>query len=116
MQKILKINKDDIKHLVGRYIILVNNDDFRETIINNGKVDSFFIEKRISKVVVTKDTNRKDGYILSGFFYPHSSFLNKDELVFEINNAYDKRHYRLLTPKEVYATYKSFTKWMNKYK
>jgi hypothetical protein len=115
MQKILKITKEDIKHLNGRYIILVNNDDFRETIINNGEVDSFFIEKRISKVVVTRDTNHKEGYILSGFFYPHSDYLDKDGLVSEINNAHDKRHYRLLTPKEVCATYESFTNWMSKY-
>jgi hypothetical protein len=116
MQKKLKINKEDIKHLNGRYILLVNNDDFSETIVSDGKIDPFFIEKRISKVVVTKDTNRKDGYILSGFFYPHSGFLDKDGLVSEINDCHEKRHYRLLTPEEVCVAYKSFmSNWESKY-
>jgi len=100
MQNRLFVDIHDISELRGQFIIQINNDDFSNTIVKNGEVDSFWIEKRISQVVIAKE-KRKSLYMLSGIFYPHSSLLSLEELVEKINSIGEDRHYRLMSALEV---------------
>lgn len=113
MQNRLFIDKHDINTLTGMYIIEIDNDDFRDSIIENGKIDSFWIEKRISQVIQTNEKENK--WILSGFYYPHGRSLTKEELIKTINSNDRKRHFRLLKLKELKLACKEFIKLSKKY-
>lgn len=104
----IKINKNDIKRLSGRFVIQVTDLDDVEIMANGltSKID-FWAEKRISFVSFSDR-----GVNLAGFFYTHGDF-TIDEFVERINgdgNKNDDRHFRFLTSSEM----SELTKWMQK--
>ena len=100
MQKRLFIDKYDISNLGGQMIVEIDDNDFSNSIIQDGNIDSFWIEKRIAIITIVKE-DKKNKYMLAGIFYPKSQVLSIDELVEKINSEDRDRHYRLLTAEEV---------------
>jgi len=105
MQSILKIEEKDIKKVNGLFVVEIDNNDYSDSIIKNKKIDSFWIEKRISHIVSINDK-----WILAGFYYPHSKELSVQDFVKKINSEFSSRHYRLLSNKEINLVFKTLRK------
>ena len=114
MQHRLSIDDKDLTYLAGMFIIEMDNDDFRNSVLDKkGNIDGFWIEKRISFLAITKE-ERNQKYSLCGLYYPHSKEMKSEEMVEYINRDRD-RHYRLLNPDEVKAIQEYKLNCINKY-
>lgn len=98
------ICEDDLKKIVGKFIIEVNDDD-QDPFTKQSK--GFLLEKRISQVCAY-DAKNLSGYLLTGFYYNHSKILSNEEFINKINTCTEGRHYRLLTVKEL----KKMNEWL----
>lgn len=97
MVTIQQIEKEDVKNLVGRYIIQLNRDKHDLSFEKN---ISFYAEKRISIVtIMVKDRETK--YFMAGIYYNHSSLLTPEEFIDKFNSYGKDRYYRLMTKEEV---------------
>lgn len=94
----LKITKEDVNSLTGKFIIQINSDTPNVTLTNENW--QFYKEKRISFVC---------GLSLIGFYYKHISFDTTDEFVMYFNDnitsksysSKGERFHRLLSSKEI---------------
>ena len=104
----LVINKNDIKRLIGRWVIQLTNEDEDFTLLES-KNDGFWLEKRISFVGGLSSIdqhsdifiNREHRVIMNGIYYCHGIF-TEDEFVEHFNDYVNgERFHRLLTSKEL---------------
>jgi hypothetical protein len=102
------INKNDIKKLIGRWIIQLTNEEEDFTLLES-KNDGFWLEKRISfvgaihKIDQFPDVfvNRENRIIMNGLYYCHGIFTEEEFIQFFNNYINEQRFHRLLTHKEL---------------
>jgi len=102
------INENDIKSIVGRFIVQLDSDN-PDIDITKSPTPEFWLEKRISLVTtIDKFKNEYEGGIcVAGLYYNHAKIMKKSEFVEYFNHYYDKddardkRFHRLLTSKEL---------------
>ena len=105
MQQILRLDKYDRDTVRGLYIIQINNDDYANNILkDDGTVDSFWVEKRVSVISVLNEDSNK--FCLIGIYYNHSELIDFDELVELVNDTSGDRHYRMMSVAEITAVMK----------
>lgn len=95
------ITEEDVRFMLGRYIIRLDNGKHDTKIANN---ISFYAEKRISLVTTVRDeTSGKSEtkYTMAGIWYAHSGVLTAEEFVKVFNSEGEDRYYRFMTRAEV---------------
>jgi len=102
MQIILQVDEKSLSRLVGRYLVEVNDDDFRSSILEDGDITFFHVEKRVSSIVDIGDGE----YILAGVYYPHSKRLISKDMISRINKPTKGRHMRLMSVAEITALHR----------
>jgi hypothetical protein len=98
MKTKITLEKGDVRDLLGRLIIQINDSLENSHQINWDKFE-FLLEKRISRVSITS-TQEANKYFFQGHFYAHSRSLSEDEFMDKFNKRDEGRYYRLLTLEE----------------
>lgn len=90
------IDVNDVEHLRGQHVILLNEGDHDVNLTTSNI--GFYAEKRISII-----TSTDEGYIFAGMFYAQSTILTKEGVVSQFNrhDKKDTRYYRLMTRDEL---------------